>query len=523
VDLRQKILMATDRVLAAVLTAVVLGGAVCFGGVVWWFLPAFVVLGLLLVLIRLAQFVIRGRMPVFRSPLTALWILALVLGLVQSIPLPAALASRISPAAHQAYASGGLLRLVESDDPQVTLPEPAPVRSPATIDRSATLRWLVVAAGCLAVFWTASQFVDRLGRLYLVWGSVLAGFMLNAAMGAVQLCGQADGLFGFILPGRAPAWGPSIDDLLNAPVPAALHRLAAPPAGARPAPDAIALVPDRPFLIGTMLGGPGALLAMGSMGLPLALAIALHVLAPRGSRERLADRVRHSGHGGLAVLLLVLLIASGFLTGLLAGPALCLPFAAALLVVGLPTAAGPGGQWSALGLTLLVLLFLGLGATVVAAWPALAGSQPPVPPLSLDAVRPAWFESLAILHDFPLLGAGLGSFRTIHPYFRTVDGSAGGAPGAVLRWGAEAGLVGLVLVALAAAWSAWRLPSCLKRVGTADRALAHGLIGAVVGLGLWSALQWTVELPAIAISASALGGTWDRWLAGGTDLFVERG
>ena len=75
---------------------------------------------------------------------------------------------------------------------------------------------------------------------------------------------------------------------------------------------------------------------------------------------------------------------------------------------------------------------------------------------------------------------------------------------------------------LAVLWSVWRLPTCLKRVGSADRALAHGLIGAAVGFSLWSILHWTIELPAVAISASALGGTWNRWLAGGTDLFVDR-
>ena len=88
---------------------------------------------------------------------------------------------------------------------------------------------------------------------------------------------------------------------------------------------------------------------------------------------------------------------------------------------------------------------------------------------------------------------------------------------------ARRSLAGLGLLALGGLWSLWRLPACLKRVGSADRALARGMIGAVVGFGLWSALHWTVELPAVAISASALGGTWNRWIAGGTDLFVERG
>ena len=87
----------------------------------------------------------------------------------------------------------------------------------------------------------------------------------------------------------------------------------------------------------------------------------------------------------------------------------------------------------------------------------------------------------------------------------------------------ESGAVGLGILAMAALWCFVRLPACLKRVGPADRTLAYGLIGAALGFSLWSILHWTVELPAVAISASALGGTWNRWLAGGTDLFVERG
>jgi hypothetical protein len=164
-----------------------------------------------------------------------------------------------------------------------------------------------------------------------------------------------------------------------------------------------------------------------------------------------------------------------------------------------------------------------LGATVVTAWPAVVGGQPPVSPISWETTRICWTESLPIVRDFPVLGTGFGSFRTIHSYFKTQDAVAGFAQSSLLRCGVEAGSAGLVLLALAGLWSVWRVPACLKRVGSADRALAHGLIGAVVGFSLWSVLHWTVELPAVAISASALGGTWNRWLAGGTDLFVERG
>jgi hypothetical protein len=522
-DLRQKLMTATDGLLAATLAVLVLGSVVAFGGAVWWFPPAVVGLTFLMVAVRLVQLLIEGRMPLLKSPLTVLAVMMLALGMVQLLPLPAGLAQRISPVAHEVYSSGTWSRLVRADDPEAAPPTPVAVRSPATLDRAATLRWLVGAAVCLGIFWTVSHFVDRLNRLYWVWGSVAAGFLLNAALGVVQISGHAEGLFGFVVPERAPAWGPSLDDLLESPAPAALRRLDHATGADRPTLGKVALVPDRPYLFGTLMGGPGALLALGSMALPLGLAILLHVLAPRGSRESLGERLSHSGLGGLAVLLTSLLVAGAFLAGLMAGPWFCLPFAVALTVVGLPTAATPGGRWSAIGLMMLILASLGLGATIVAAWPMLFGGQPPVSPVSWNATRLFWSESLPILWDFPMIGTGFGSFRTIHAYFQTQDASAGLTMSSLMRCGVESGLAGLVLLTIAGLWSAARLPSCLKKVGSADRALAHGLIGAAVGFSLWSILHWTVELPAVAISASALGGTWNRWLAGGTDLFVERG
>jgi hypothetical protein len=523
VNWRPKTIAATGVIQAAVLTALVLGSVVSFGGAVWWYFPAVVSLAFLLVCTRLVQLLAEGRVPVLKSPIAGLGLLALALAVAQSVPLPASLARRISPVAHEVYATGGWSKLVQADDPQAELPEPAPVRSPATLDRSATLRWLLGAAVCLAVFWSVSHYVDRLGRLYWVCGTVLAGFVVNTALGVVQIGGLADGLFGFIQPGRAPAWGPSLDDLLASPAPVALRRLSvsrstAPEKTLEP----IAAVPDRPFLFGTMMGGPAGLLAVGSMALPLALAIVLHLLAPRGSREDLAYRLGHSGQGGLVVLLVVVLAAGAFLAGMMAGPWFSIAFAVALALVGLPCARLPGSRWSSIGLTLLVLAALGLGVAALAAWPVVFGMQPPFAPVSWESVRQVWTESQLIVREFARFGTGFGSFETIFAYFKTQDLSPGFAGSSLVRWAVEGGLAAVALLALAALWFVCRLPGSLRRVGTSDRALAYGLIGAAVGLGLWSALHAAFELPAVAISASAVCGTWNRWLAGGTDLFVER-
>src|SRR5208337_4184474 len=143
VNWREKIVQSSDRVICALIAVLVPGSVLGFGGAVWWFRPVMAVAAFLLVAIKLVQSLATGRMPILKS---LLGLLALGLGVVQLAPLPAGLASRLSPAAHEAYARGLLPRLVHTDDPEVSLPEPPQIRSPATLDRSATLRWLVEAA-----------------------------------------------------------------------------------------------------------------------------------------------------------------------------------------------------------------------------------------------------------------------------------------------------------------------------------------------------------------------------------------
>ena len=520
-DLRQRLLTLVDRLVAALLAILIAGTALAFGGAVWWAGPAIAGLTAAFVLACLVRVVLEGRMRILKSPLTALGVLALGLATLQLAPLPDPVAGRLSPRSREVYTLGALARPVLDADPSIGRPEPAAVRSPVTMDRSATLRWLAGATACLALFWGVSQFADRLGRLYVVWGSIVAAFFLNTAIAVVQLVGGTSGLYGFIHPGSGPVWAPTAHDLATAPNATTLRSVAAATGMTHPAWASI--VPDRPFQVGTLMGGPGAYLALGSIGLPLALALILQLMAPRGSREGLRARLGDSGRGGLVVLLALMIAMSAGVVGLFAGALLTVPFAIALVIVGLPAAWPSGLRWSGLAMTAVALGGLGTGVALGDLLARVPGAGPPVAAEGAGALARVWADSRAIVADFPVLGTGLGSFAAIYPSYKTTDESRTTALSSLLQWWVESGAVGLSLLLIAAVWCLVRLPGAVRRVGTADRVLAFGLIGAAAGFSLFSAVHWTVELAAVAIAASALGGAWNRWLAGGADLFVERG
>jgi hypothetical protein len=523
---RQTLLAVCDRLVGWLLAAVVLGATLGFGGTAWWSRPALAAAVAILVLIKLFQDLLIGRTVVLKTPLGWLGLAVLGLAVVQTAPLPGRLAERLSPKARAAYTQGALPDLVHADLAEAPLPEPPSIRSPASLDRSATLRWLATATACLAIFWCTSHYTDRLGRLYLVWGAVIAGFLFNSALALVQVSGRAEGLYGFCIPGEfAPWWAPNGNDVLDAPATAALRNVPASTIGrgtAAPVEGAY-LAASRPFVFGTMPGGVGGFLALGAMGLPLVLAMVVHLGSPRGSRESWADRLGQSSQGSLVVLMSVLLVLSCGLIGLASGPWFCLPFALGLTIVGLPATIAPGARRLAFGLTLVSLLALGTGVGLQTYWADLMGTAPPLTAPDWRTSREVWTEAANIFEAFPIVGVGLGGFGSIHPYFKGSDLTSTTAMSSLIQWGVEAGAAGLALLALAGIWCLVRLPGGLRRLESMDRFLAFGLIGAVSGLSLLAVIHWTVELTAVAVSASALGGTWNRWLAGGTDLFVDRG
>jgi O-antigen ligase len=513
-------LVATDRLLGAVVVLLLLGTTLAFGGRVWWAAPVGGALCAALVLGSLFRMLLEGSVRVLKSPLALLGLLALLLAAAQLVPMPRVVAERVSPRARAAYQLGILPDRARAVDPDVALPDGPTIRTPVSLDRAATLRWMAGGMVCLAVFWGVARFTDRLGHLYLVWGSVVAAFFLNTAVALVQFACGAKGLYGFIEPGRAPFWAPTLLDLLAGPSTALLRSAATTKAGH---PVWAHLVLDRPFLMGSQMGGPGGFLALGSIGMPLALALTFQLIAPRGSRESIAGRYGQSGQGSLVTLLFGMLLASAILVGLVAGPWFSLPFAVGLILVGVPSAWPSGLRWSALGLTSVALAALTCGAALGSLWAESPTSPAPIRPLNVESARQVWSEALAIARDFPIAGTGLGTFSSVFPHYKTADVTPTTALSSVLQWWIESGFIGLSLLTLAGLWCLFRLPGAVRAVGTADRALAFGLIGATVGFTLFSAVHWTVELASVALAASALAGACDRWLAGGTDLFVERG
>lgn len=519
---RQKLLASIDLALGGLLAGIVLGAIVGFGGAAWWCRPVLAGGTGAAAVLLLARQLVEGRAPILKSPLGVLGLSVLALAVVQLAPLPGGLAGRLSPGARELYAHGVLENLARVDDPDAAPGGAATIRSPASLDRSGTLRGLILAAACLGVFWCVTHYVDRLERLYLIWGAVIAGFLINAALAAVQFSAGTTGFFGFIAPGAGPWWSPTVNDLLDAPAVVSLRNLPA-----TTAPGAIpgaALGIADPFTFGTLPGGVGGFLALGALALPLALAVVLRLLAPRGGRESLVDRLTRSGHGSLIVLLSILLVVGSGLVGLVAGPWFAVPVGVGLALVGVPALVlAPGARWMGLVASAVVIGCLALGAGLQSRWIELTGAEPPARAPNWEANRAVWRDAARIFGEFRLVGVGLGNFGAVQPFFKDRDLASTTAMSSLFQWSAETGLVGLTILGLAALWSLVRLPAGLARLGAMDRFLALGLLGAVASLSLLAVVHWTVELPAVAIAASALGGTWNRWLAGGADLFVERG
>ena len=133
-----------------------------------------------------------------------------------------------------------------------------------------------------------------------------------------------------------------------------------------------------------------------------------------------------------------------------------------------------------------------------------------------------WTEAVRLGLRFPYFGTGLNSFGAVHSQVKHDDAGSSTALSSVLQWWAETGMAGVALVLVGLLWSLRKLPAAWSRVGSADRALPAALLGSAISFGLYSCMAWTSQLPAIAIAAAAICGSINRWLVGGTDLFLEK-
>ncbi|GIW88846.1 MAG: hypothetical protein KatS3mg108_3170 [Isosphaeraceae bacterium] len=490
-----------DQILSGIVVAMVGGTIVAFGGQVWWYPPVLATLATAAVVVWLVRSALAGGIGFLRSPLTALGLLIVGLGIVQNLPLPGRLAW-LSP------------RSSIAADPEASSAQPWVV----SLDRPATLRWTLAALTCVVLAVVVAHHVDRAGRLRLVWGAVIAGFGVGTLSGLLQLAAHAPGVYGIVAPESGPWWGPSMNERLAGPHVARWRALA--PAGR---PESEQMVPriEPAYAIGPHVAGPGGQLALGSLALPLVLALVAQALAPRGSREPLVVRVRQDGSGPWIGLAIPFYLAGAGLQGYLGGALLAIPVALGLALVAGGSSWRTGNARAALILGGAGLLALGVGLAL-GSW---LGRPPGSPWLAVgrhrEELAELWKGAWKTGWEYRWLGVGLGAFGALIPQIKLFDAASETASSALLQWWAETGLAGLAILLAGVVWVGMALAGAWRRVGQADRALAAGLIGALVAFAGFSALHWTVQGLAISLAAAAVFGTAHRWLAGGTDLFVE--
>jgi len=113
-----------------------------------------------------------------------------------------------------------------------------------------------------------------------------------------------------------------------------------------------------------------------------------------------------------------------------------------------------------------------------------------------------WADSSAIVRDYPLFGAGLGSWPAVFPHYQRPPWSmffAGEAQNDYVEAGAECGVLGLLLLG----WLCWRLGYALARgshfIHPRHWSLFAALIPAIVTTAFHEVLDFPLQIPANAI------------------------
>ena len=239
---------------------------------------------------KLAQHLLEGRVPVLEEPAVAARASGARTG---------ALAARALAARAGAKALAGRARDLFVRDHAGAGPS-RPAIGPRSTDRPrfARRRRSIAPRPCAGWSgrpraWGSSgpSLISRIGWAGCTWSGAASWRRSSRTRrsGWCRSWARPKGMYGFLQPGHGPGLGPLAGRLARGPVDGGLAQAGAclpPQRQPTPAFERIALVPDRSFLFGTMMGGAGAFLALGSLALPLALAIVLaRDLAARQPRK----------------------------------------------------------------------------------------------------------------------------------------------------------------------------------------------------------------------------------------------
>ena len=164
---------------------------------------------------------------------------------------------------------------------------------------------------------------------------------------------------------------------------------------------------------------------------------------------------------------------------------------------------------------LIVLLFVLAFATVYATWiglaPVIERFEVLGEPGAFEEDRlPLWRDTLALIHDFPLVGTGLGTFSWASMHYQStfLNMRYGHAHSDYLEFAADFGIPAAILF-----WvSLWSLlvkvaRQALRLERTNDRVLAAGCAGAMASLLIHSITDFNLQVPANAFLFSWIAGT----------------
>jgi hypothetical protein len=118
-----------------------------------------------------------------------------------------------------------------------------------------------------------------------------------------------------------------------------------------------------------------------------------------------------------------------------------------------------------------------------------------------------WRDGLRTLSDFPIVGSGLGSFRTVFPKYKsgTFSSETTHAENEYLQWGMETGAFGSVLMAIVGiSFYGGALTRYKSRRNTYQRNLAAGALLGITCIGVHNFVDFNMHIPSNALTLAAV-------------------